>query len=365
MGNSKNIPQMSKSPSAGNIFLTRLPTPAGKQPAGWGVCKAAVAGGSCPVQLWGCALHCSHCKTWSRGPSAPSADTVPSCILYAFSCILKAGLICLLMHCPAAVQVLLGRFEKPTEAEWHGTRFNTGAIKVVPVVPSWAFTVQGDEWTLRALPQQQTFAPGLPFVFCLPLNQLNNKSSNSAMQLLESFPKRLFPATQAAASSHHPETLKHLSKKKTWYHRGLLFPVEQPSSCPQSRATNYWDNAIITAPPSPSPSKWSSSSCRGRLGHQRQKQQFLTHPWLEQGVGLALLQGLTQKLHLTLPSLAQEESSFGSLSRLTSFRPSKDSKQLWRVQSKACSEQAWSNQLVQVLVNKKHKTPQMPQDIIP
>lgn len=62
MGNDKNIPWMSKSPSAGSTFLTRLPTPAGKQPAARGVCKAAVAGGSCPVQLWGCALHCSHCK---------------------------------------------------------------------------------------------------------------------------------------------------------------------------------------------------------------------------------------------------------------------------------------------------------------
>lgn len=118
------------------------------------------------------------------------------------------------------------------------------------------------------------------------------------MQLLESFLKRPFPATQAPASSHHPEFLKHLSKK-SWYHGGLLFSVEQPSSCPQSRTTNYWDNAIITAPPTASRSKSLSSSCRGRLGHQGQKQQLLTHPWLEQGAGLALLQGSAQKLQLT------------------------------------------------------------------
>lgn len=89
--NDKNMPWMNKRPSAGSTFLKRLPTPTGKQPAAPSVCKAAVAGGSCPVQLWGCALQCSHCKMWSRRHSAPSADTVPSCILYAFSCILKAG----------------------------------------------------------------------------------------------------------------------------------------------------------------------------------------------------------------------------------------------------------------------------------
>lgn len=151
-GKWQKIPWMSKSPSAGSTFLKRLPTPAGKQPTGWGVCKATVAGGSCPVQLWGCPLQCSHCKMWSRRPSAPSAETVPSCILYALNCILKAGSDLSVMHCRAAVQVLLGRCEKPTEAEWHGTRFNSGASKVVPLVPRWAFTVQKDEWTLPAQP---------------------------------------------------------------------------------------------------------------------------------------------------------------------------------------------------------------------
>lgn len=149
------------------------------------------------------------------------------------------------------------------------------------------------------------------------------------MQLLESFPKRPFPATQAAASSHHPEVLKYLSKK-TWYHRGLLFPVEQPSSCPQSRATDYWDNAIITAPLTASPSKSLSSSCRGRLGHQGQKQQLLTHPWLEQG---AVLFFRAQPRNFSSPfppwskrspALAPYLKSF----RLKSLRPSKGSKQL-------------------------------------
>lgn len=34
MGKDKNIPRMTKSPSAGSTFLMRLPTPARKQPAG-------------------------------------------------------------------------------------------------------------------------------------------------------------------------------------------------------------------------------------------------------------------------------------------------------------------------------------------
>ena len=58
----KNITLVSKSPSAGSASLMRFPTPAGKQPAGQGVCKAAAAGGSRPARLWGCAARCSHCK---------------------------------------------------------------------------------------------------------------------------------------------------------------------------------------------------------------------------------------------------------------------------------------------------------------
>lgn len=58
-----NITLMSKSPSAGSTFLMRFQLQLGNSRlAGQGVCKALVAGSSCTVQLWGCAVHCSHCK---------------------------------------------------------------------------------------------------------------------------------------------------------------------------------------------------------------------------------------------------------------------------------------------------------------
>lgn len=92
----------------------RLPTPAGKQLDGQGVCKAAVAGDSCSGDVLYTAAT-ARCE--AEDPKPPPQIQF---IIYAFSCILKAGLVCLLMHCPVTVQVPLGRSEKPTEAEWHG-----------------------------------------------------------------------------------------------------------------------------------------------------------------------------------------------------------------------------------------------------
>lgn len=111
----KNITLMSKSPSAGSTFLMRFPTPAGKQSAGRGVCKAAAAGGSRSVQLWGCVYAAATARHEAEEPPAPSPDAAPSCIVYVFSCIFKARLISLFICCPVTVQLLLGRSGEPTE----------------------------------------------------------------------------------------------------------------------------------------------------------------------------------------------------------------------------------------------------------
>lgn len=132
----------------------------------------------------------------------------------------------------------------------------------------------------------------VPFVFCLPLNKWNDKSSNSATQLLQPFHKGPLPAIQAAASSHDPALSNIWARRQPCTTGAWYSPRNSPglhssgvvlgAPTTRSRAADYRGNAIITALLSALPSKSASDSCGGRPVHRGQKQQLLTHPWLEQ-----------------------------------------------------------------------------------
>lgn len=158
------------------------------------------------------------------------------------------------MHCPAAVQVLLGRSEKATEAEWPGA----GALgpDLMLVQARWSHCSPAGLLQSKGMSDYYLLSLGsrhLPLGCLLSFAFLWTSWTAKAPVMPCSFwshfprdPFQQFKQLPSPRGSQIPEQEEDLVRQG--------FPVEQPSSCDQSKATNYWDNAIITASQTASPS---------------------------------------------------------------------------------------------------------------